>query len=79
MNGKYGDNAQGYSWKVGHQYASNNIPQMKSNSLQAPFIAGGNQTAYYLGLSSNAQTEGQPCTEGCYSQYEKTIKKHMRK
>lgn len=63
-------------FKVSHPNTSNNIPPMKSGGFQAPFIAGGNQTAYYLGIKGNNNTEPQACSQGCYSTYKKVIKKH---
>ena len=48
-------------WKVGHAHISNDIPQMRSNGFQAPFIAGGNQVGYYLGVSGNNMTS-LPCS-----------------
>jgi len=47
------------SFKVAHPTTSNNIPQMRSAGYQAPFIAGGNQNAYYLGRPSNATVSNQ--------------------
>jgi hypothetical protein len=43
-------------WKVEHPNVSNDIPQMRSESKQPYFCAGGNQTCYYLGKKSNAMT-----------------------
>ena len=63
-------------WKVGHEHVSNNIPQMRSAGFQAPFIAGGNQVAYYLGVKGNTNTQPQCCSSGRYSTYKKVIKKH---
>jgi hypothetical protein len=40
-------------FKVGHPNVSNNIVQMRSAGFQAPFIAGGNSVAYYLGKKGN--------------------------
>lgn len=40
-------------FKVGHPNVSNNIVQMRSGGFQAPFIAGGNSVAYYLGKKGN--------------------------
>ena len=65
--------------KVLNAHMSNNIPQMKSGEYQPRFIAGGNQTAYYLGLRGNNITAINPSNEGCYSSYEKIIKKHTKK
>lgn len=64
--------------KVLHSHLSNNIPQMKSGEFQPRFIAGGNQTAYYLGLRGNNITAEMPHTD-TYSTYEKIIKKHTKK
>jgi len=64
-------------WKVGHPHISNDIPQMRSGGFQPPFIAGGNQVAYYLGIKSNAITATTPCSS-CISHYEKVVKKHKR-
>lgn len=57
----------------------NNVPQMRSGEFQPRFIAGGNQTAYYLGLRGNNITSCMPNSVGCYSTYESIIKKHTRK
>ena len=67
-----------YHWKVGQPNVSNNIVQMRSGGFQPPFIAGGNQTAYYLGLKSNAETSLVP-HEPIYSATERLIKEHARK
>lgn len=64
--------------KVLHPHLTNNIPQMKSGEFQPRFIAGGNQTAYYLGLRGNNITNEIPQTD-TYSTYEKIIKKHTKK
>lgn len=64
--------------KVMNSHLSNNIPQMRSGELQPRFIAGGNQTAYYLGLRGNNMTAETPKTN-TYSTYEKIIKNHRRK
>ena len=78
MNGVEGDFGQVH-WKVGNPNSSNNIPQMRSNCFQAPFIAGGNQVAYYLGLRSNATTDKIVTPSlGEYSAYKKVIKTHKR-
>ncbi len=42
-----------FFYKVLNENAPTNIVQTKSAEYQAPFIAGGNQTAYYLGLRGN--------------------------
>ena len=65
--------------KILNPNLSNNIHQMKSGEYQPRFIAGGNQTAYYLGLRGNNITAINPCSGGCYSSYEKIIKKHTKK
>jgi hypothetical protein len=44
------------SFKVSHPNVSNNIPQMRSMGFQPPFIAGGNQVAYNLGIKTNSIT-----------------------
>ena len=64
--------------KVSHPHLSNNIPQMKSGELQPRFIAGGNQTAYYLGLKGNSRTAELPVTTH-YSTYEKIVKNYHKK
>ena len=67
-----------YNPKVLNSHLSNNIPQMRSGEFQPQFIAGGNQTAYYLGLRGNNITSPTENTH-CYSCYEKIIKKHTKK
>jgi len=52
---------------------------MRSGEFQPRFIAGGNQTAYYLGLRGNNITSPIPKSCGCYSTYEKIIKEHKAK
>jgi len=42
-----------YHYKVVNPDAPNNIVQMRSGEKQVPFIAGGNQVAYYLGVRGN--------------------------
>ena len=64
--------------KVSHSHLPNNIIPMRSNSSQPAFIAGGNQTAYYLGLRGNNITSEMPKSES-YSSYEKIIKKQHKK
>jgi len=64
--------------KVSYPNLSNNITQMRSGDFQPRFIAGGNQTAYYLGLRGNNITSPMPHTD-TYSTYERIIKKHTRK
>ena len=67
-----------YNPKVSNPHLPNNITQMRSGDFQPRFIAGGNQTAYYLGLRGNNITSPIPQTD-CYSTYEKIIKKHTKK
>lgn len=69
-----------YNPKVAHAHLPNSIVQMRSGEAQAPFIAGGNQTAYYLGLKGNNITSPECCfpKEG-YSTFEKIIKIHSKK
>ncbi len=43
-----------YHFKVLHPTIRNNLPQMEH--VQPPFIAGGNQIAYHLGLRGNNST-----------------------
>lgn len=64
-------------WKVGHSHISNNIPQMRSNGFQPPFIAGGNQVGYYLGVPGNNITS-LPCSS-CISPAQEVMKKNKRK
>lgn len=64
--------------KATNPHLSNNIPQMRSGEFQPRFIAGGNQTAYYLGLRGNNITAENPSTTH-YSTFEKIIKKHTKK
>ena len=45
-----------YHYKVLHPDSRNNITQMKSREFQPPFIAGGNQVAYNLGIKGNNTT-----------------------
>jgi len=56
---------------------SNNITPMISGGFQPPFIAGGNQTAYYLGIKGNSDTTPMPQTDN-YSTYEKIMKEHKK-
>jgi hypothetical protein len=77
MNGSEG-NFGVYKWKVEHPNIYNDIPQMRSGGFQPPFIAGGNQTAYYLGMRGNNNTEPEPVKEEVYSAYIKVIKKHAK-
>ena len=65
-------------WKVGHAHISNNIPQMRSNGFQAPFIAGGNQVGYYLGIPANNITSRTECSS-CRSHTAEVMKKNKRK
>jgi hypothetical protein len=44
----------GFNPRVNLQNLSGNIPQLRNT--QPPFIAGGNQDAYYLGLKGNNMT-----------------------
>ena len=64
--------------KATNPHLSNNIPQMRSGEFQPRFIAGGNQTAYYLGLKGNNVTNEIPRTD-TYSTFEKIIKKQIKK
>lgn len=64
--------------KALNPHLSNNIPQMRSGEFQPRFIAGGNQTAYYLGLRGNNITAEVPKVAE-YSTYERIIKKHTKK
>jgi hypothetical protein len=64
--------------KVLNPNLPHNIPQMRSGEFQPRFIAGGNQTAYYLGLRGNNITSPMPQTN-TYSTYERIIKEHTRK
>jgi hypothetical protein len=64
-------------WKVGHSHISNDIPQMRSGGFQPPFIAGGNQVGYYLGIKSNNITALTPCSS-CMSPYQE-VKKKIKK
>jgi hypothetical protein len=73
INGDFGV----YQFKVNHPYASNNMPQMRSGGFQSPFISGGNQVAYYLGVKGNTDTQPESCG-GCYSATEKILK-HKKK
>ena len=62
-------------WKVSHPNVSNNIPQMKSQTQQPYFVAGGsNQVPYYLGLKGNTGTQIERVGEGIYSSYSKVLK-----
>lgn len=79
MNGTAGDFGVGFHYKVQHPFVSNNIIQMRSGGFQAPFIAGGNQVAYYLGIKGNTNTEPMPIRGGEYSTYKQIIKKHRKK
>lgn len=64
--------------KVLNPNLPHNITQMRSGGFQPRFIAGGNQTAYYLGLRGNNITSPMPQTK-TYSTYERIIKEHTRK
>ena len=63
--------------KVLNPDMSNNITPMISGGFQPPFIAGGNQTAYYLGIKGNSDTTPMPEREQ-YSTYEKIMKEHKK-
>jgi hypothetical protein len=63
--------------KVLHENMSNNIIQMRSGGFQPPFIAGGNQVAFYLGIKGNSGTTPMPTGE--YSTFERIIKEHKQK
>jgi len=76
-NGSAGDFGISH-FKATHPNASNNIPQMRSGGFQAPFISGGNQVAYYLGLKGNSMTSCQPCGGAEYSTYKKVVRKHRK-
>jgi hypothetical protein len=64
--------------KVLNANMPNSVTPMRSGEFQPRFIAGGNQTAYYLGIKGNNVTADIPKTD-CYSCYEKIIKKHRKK
>tara|TARA_R110000772_G_scaffold206307_1_gene316933 strand:- start:3371 stop:3574 length:204 start_codon:yes stop_codon:yes gene_type:complete len=66
-----------YNPKVLNSNLPNNITQMRSGGVQPPFIAGGNQTAFYLGFKGNNITSEIPRTES-YSTFEKIINKHKK-
>ena len=72
LNNGYSNNQAGdfgnFHWKISNPNVTNNIPQMKSAGFQAPFIAGGNQTAYYLGGRANNNTQPEPARRE-YSAY----------
>ncbi len=63
--------------KVLNPDMNNNIVQMKSGGFQPPFIAGGNQVAFYLGIKGNSDTT--PAPTGEYSTFEGIIKEHKKK
>jgi hypothetical protein len=42
-----------YNPKVSNPWSSNNTPQMKSSSSQAPFFFGGSQVPFNLGISQS--------------------------
>jgi len=42
-----------YYYKVEHPNVVNDIPQMRSNTQQPAFRAGGNQVPFFLGLRGN--------------------------
>lgn len=61
--------------KVLNPDMTNNIVQMRSGGFQAPFIAGGNQVAFYLGMKGNSDTT----PVGPYvSAYEKIVEAHKK-
>jgi hypothetical protein len=62
--------------KVLNPDMSNNITQMVSGGFQPPFIAGGNQTAYYLGIKGNSDTT--PMPRGEYSTYDQIMREHKK-
>ena len=72
MNGMNGDFGV-FKWKVENPHISNNITQMKSGGFQPPFVAGGNQAAYYLGMNGNTNTNPGPVKEGEFSAYKKVL------
>ena len=55
----------------------NDITQMVSGGFQPPFIAGGNQVAYYLGIKGNSGSTPMPEREQ-YSIYEKIMKGYKK-
>jgi len=67
-----------YHCKTLHAHQSNNITPMVSGGFQPPFIAGGNQVAYYLGVQGNSGTTVTP-DRSQYSTYEKIIKESQMK
>lgn len=51
--GNYGVSSLNH-WKVQHPWTPNDIVQMRSDGMQAPFYAGAKATIpYYLGLKQN--------------------------
>lgn len=66
-----------YHCKTLHPHQSNNITPMVSGGFQSPFIAGGNQVAYYLGIQGNSGST--PPDRSQYSTYEKIIKESQTK
>ena len=66
--------SNGVHFKVLNPNTSNNIPQMKSNGFQAPFMSG--QTAYTLGLST--KSELLPTIDGEYSTFRKIVDAHKK-
>lgn len=63
-----------HHFKVSHPNLSNDIPQMRSGGFQPPFIAGGNQVAYYLGIKGNTNTQPEPQSVGSASATKRIIK-----
>jgi hypothetical protein len=47
-----------YNPKMANPYASNNIPQMRSGSSQAPFFFGGSQVPNDLGIIKQKNMSG---------------------
>jgi len=67
-----------YNPKILHPNQSNNITPMISGGFQPPFIAGGNQVAYYLGIRGNSGPTSMP-DRSQYSTYEQIIKESQMK
>jgi hypothetical protein len=61
--------------KVLNPDMTNNIIQMRSGGFQPPFIAGGNQTAFYLGMKGNSDTTPQ---QPYVSAYEMIVESHKK-
>ena len=51
------------------------IVQMRSGGFQPPFIAGGNQVAFYLGVKGNSDTTPQ---QPYVSAYEMVVESHKK-